>query len=527
MLNFIKNKKSLAINAGLIIAGIFIGWLFFRGGGNHSSHRTVTTRQDTTAATVWTCAMHPQIRQDKPGKCPICAMDLVPLNTSAGSADGPGKIEISESAMKIADVQTSTVQRAVPGKEIRLPGKVMTDERKIAVITARFGGRVEKLFVNYTGQQVQQGEKLATIYSPELVTAQKELFEAISMKQTNPDYYNAARNKLKLWSLSSSQIDEIEKKGDPQFYFDVLSTLNGTVMKREIALGDYIEEGAKLFEIADLSQVWVLFDAYEQDIPWIKTGQEVNFEVQSVPGKIFTGTVTFIDPIIDQEARVAYVRTETFNTGGRLKPGMFARGIFKTKFPAGENALIIPKSSVLWTGKKAVVYVKDKTKNKPVFEYREIILGEDAGNFYVVNNGLTEGEEIVTNGVFKVDAAAQLAGKRSMMNVVEDEAKEKAEEMHRHENTAKQDAKHFSFKVLGNCEMCEARIEKAAKSVNGVLEADWNKETKIIHISAVDESLKEKVSSAIAIAGHDTEFTRTPEEAYNKLPVCCRFERGK
>ncbi len=411
-----KNKKQLLIYAAMIIGGIIIGWIIFGGGKENSSSQLPTDKTLEKQASVWTCSMHPQIRQDKPGKCPICGMDLIPLNSGNDETTEFNITQMTESAMKIAEVQTTIVQKSSPGKEIRLTGKVKPDERKIAVITSRFSGRIENLFVNFTGETVQQGQKLATIYSPDLITAQKELFETIKFKQSNPEYYKAARNKLKLWSLSESQIDNIEKNAEPQNYFDVLSPLSGTVMKRQVSHGDYVTEGGLLFEIADLSSVWLMFDAYESDLPWIRTGDNLTFEVQSMPGKIFNGKVTFIDPVVNPEARVAYVRTEMVNPDNLLKPEMFVHGIIKAKLPNVANALIIPKSSVLWTGKKAIVYLKLQDKGKPTFEYREITLGEDAGSFYVVKDGLKEGDEIVTNGVFKIDGAAQLAGKQSMMN---------------------------------------------------------------------------------------------------------------
>ena len=411
-----KNKKQLFIYTAMIIGGIIIGWLIFGGGKKDSSSQLSSDNNLEKQATIWTCSMHPQIRQSKPGKCPICGMDLIPLNSGNDENTEFNITRMSESAMKIADVQTTIVQKSSTGKEIRLTGKVKPDERKIAVITSRFSGRIEKLFVNFTGEDVQQGQKLATIYSPDLITAQKELFETMKFKQSNPEYYKAARNKLKLWSLSESQIDNIEKNTEPQNYFDVLAPLGGTVMKRQVALGDYVTEGTLLFEIADLSSVWVMFDAYESDLPWIRTNDNLTFEVQSMPGKMFNGKVTFIDPVMNPEARVAYVRTEIVNKDNLLKPEMFVHGMIKTKLFSVENALIIPKSAVLWTGKKAIVYLKLKDQAKPTFEYREITLGEDAGNFYVVKDGLKEGEEVVTNGVFKIDGAAQLAGKQSMMN---------------------------------------------------------------------------------------------------------------
>lgn len=530
-----KNKKQIFIYALMIIAGFIIGWIIF--GGPHETSTIkpiapISEKENTT----WTCSMHPQIRQDKPGKCPICAMDLIPINTSENAPEDFGKIQMSENAVKIADVQTSIVNRASSGKEIRLTGKIKADERKIAIITSHFAGRIEKLFVNYTGQQVNKGEKLATIYSPDLVTAQKELFEAAKFKQSNPEYYKSARTKLKLWLLTDEQIDAIGESGEPQYNFDVISHLSGTVLKRSVLLGDHVDEGEMLFEIADLSSIWVLFDAYESDLPWITKGDPVNFEVQSMPGKTFSAPVSFIDPVVNPEARVASIRVETENFDMALKPEMFVRGIIKTKLKGAENSTMIPKSAILWTGKKAIVYVRDKTKTAPTFEYREIVLGEDAGNFYLVKGGLIEGEEIVTNGAFKVDAAAQLEGKKSMMNTMEDvkpsghQHEEMNQEMlQKDENNPKsvnsKNQKHFSFKVSGNCEMCKERIENAAKSVEGILTADWNVKSKMIEVTLTGSIDVTKVSNAISESGHDTEFEAANSVSYSKLPSCCRYIR--
>lgn len=410
------NKKQLIKYSTLLLTGVIIGYSISQMSSNKENNTTSTQPTENNKSQLWTCSMHPQIRKNKPGKCPICGMDLISLNTEENSTSDIHKIQMSESALKIAEVQTTRVQKSIPVKEIYLPGKVKADEQKIAVITSRFSGRIEKLYVNFTGQEVQKSEKLATIYSPDLIAAQKELLEALKYKSTNPEYYKAARNKLKLWSLTDAQIDLIEQNGEPENYFEIYAPLSGTVLKRNVSLGNYVKEGDVLFEIADLSKVWVLFDAYESDLPWIHTGSDIQFEIQSLPGEIFNSKITFIDPVVNPDTRVASVRTEISNTNNKLKPEMFARGIIKANLPFTKNALIVPKSAVLWTGKKSIVYVKDTTATHPVFEYREIILGEDAGNFYVVKEGLQEGEEIVSNGVFKIDAAAQLQGKKSMMN---------------------------------------------------------------------------------------------------------------
>jgi len=424
MEKIIKNiKENYRLALSVLVVGLFLGWLIFHPSKaervseveieGHEGHD-----HSSEDPTTWTCSMHPQIKQDKPGQCPICAMDLIPLTTAQSTGDDidPNEIVLTESAAKLADVQTMVVTKGTPQKSVYLQGKVQADERNIAELTARFGGRIEKLFVNFTGQNVQKGEKLARLYSPDLVTAQRELLEAIAFKESRPSFYTSARAKLKLWDLTEDQINDIEEKGEPQIYFDILSPISGTVMMRHVALGDYVKEGSALFKVTDLSRVWVMFDAYESDLPWIKTGDHVELTIQSLPGKAYDGKVTYIDPFINSTTRVAKVRIELPNMELKLKPEMFAKGLLHSKIAESSDHLLIPKSSILWTGKRAVVYVSLPERDSPSFLYREIILGPEAGNFYVVSEGLMEGEVIAVNGVFKIDAAAQLEGKPSMMN---------------------------------------------------------------------------------------------------------------
>ena len=438
IINQIKNRNVL-VYLLILITGVFLGWLFFGGnnsGGSPQEMHEGHTFDDHEAGTIYTCAMHPQIKQDKPGDCPLCGMELVPLvEEEDDGGSGDYTVKLTNAAMKIAEVSTSVIQKTAPYKEVYLPGKVMPDERRISELTARFPGRIEKLHVNFTGQKVKKGQVLAQIYSPELVTAQKELFEAMKLKDSNPNYYSAVRNKLKLWDLTEEQIDDIANSGDVRFYFDVLSPLSGTVTMRHVALGDYVKEGSALFEIIDLSRVWVMFDAYESDIPWIKLRDNIKFTIKSIPGQVFESTVTFIDPVINPKTRVAGVRAELRNPKDLLKPQMLASGLLKTMLPGSGDQLIVPKSAVLWTGKKAVVYRRTNDHDN-MFLYTEVSLGADAGDYYVVKEGLTEGELVASNGVFKIDAAAQLQGEQSMMNP----AGGKVSMAHNHGDTAGESA---------------------------------------------------------------------------------------
>jgi membrane fusion protein, copper/silver efflux system len=402
------------VQLGLVLVfGLLIGWLIF-GGSPAETHQR---EGETTEATIWTCSMHPQIRQDEPGKCPLCGMDLIPLARGNGQqSESPFVYSMSPEAAALANVQTARVTSAAPEYEVYLTGRVAPNERRLGVITADYSGRIERLFVDFTGQTVNRGERMATIYSPELITAQKELIEAAKNKNSNPAIYNAVKEKLRLWKITEKQIDAIENRGEVLTELDIYAASSGIVLNRNVSTGDYVSRGSVLFEIADLSSVWIILDAYETDLAWIRTGSKVNFRVASIPGREFTSTVTFIDPLINPQTRTASVRAEANNPGAELKPDMFVTATVKAQLSVKGKSLLIPSTAVLWTGTRSVVYVKVPGTEFPAYEMREINIGPRAGGFYVINEGLVEGEEIVTNGVFAVDAAAQLSGNYSMMN---------------------------------------------------------------------------------------------------------------
>ena len=398
----------------LLILGIFIGWIVF-----HPSHKIEEKHDHSTEVvqgTTWTCAMHPQIRMSEPGKCPICGMELIPLVKSGTSSIDPDAVQLSKEAAQLANVLTSLVSRQKPVKEVRLYGKVQADERLLQSQVAHIPGRIERLFVNFTGEQVSKGQVLAQIYSPELITAQQELLEAAKTKTSQPAIYEAAKEKLRQWKLTDNQIESIEGSGLTKTTNDIVSNTSGIVTARLVNEGDYVSQGTALLRIADLSKVWILFDAYESDLQFLSKGEKISFTLQALPGNDYSGNIVFIDPLIDPVTRVAKVRVETDNHSGKLKPEMFASGIVLSTLEEYSKNVVIPKSAVLWTGKRSIVYVKQSGANEPVFKMREIGLGPSLGESYIVTDGLSEGEEIVTSGTFSVDAAAQLEGKPSMMN---------------------------------------------------------------------------------------------------------------
>ncbi len=397
---------------GCLFIGAVIGWSLRSGGAEEraSAHAHET-------GTEFTCSMHPQIRQPGPGSCPLCGMALIPVENQTGQESlSPHVLEMTPEAVAMSNISTSHVTSGRPDSEIALNGKIQIDERRVLNIAADYAGRVEQLMVAFTGQEVKKGEKLATVYSPDLISAQKELIEAKKLIEENPALYQAARNKLKQWKLSESQIDLLAEAEEAQRSFDIVADVNGVVSQKNIAVGDYVNRGTVLFEVIDLDRVWVLLDAYESDLSAFGTGDLIRFKVNAYPNQTFEGRVNFIDPMLDAQSRTLKIRAEAANPQRLLKPEMFVTAIVEPGAGDREEAMLIPTSSVLWTGKKSLVYVQIGDREQPAFELREVELGSSTAGQTVVLSGLEIGEEVVSQGAFAVDAAAQLLGNYSMMN---------------------------------------------------------------------------------------------------------------
>ncbi|MAM17567.1 MAG: efflux transporter periplasmic adaptor subunit [Gramella sp.] len=415
-------KKNILYLAIAVIVGLGAGWLIFGNSSDTSANKDVSEMSDhdhagEPANQMWTCSMHPQIMQPEPGDCPICGMDLIPAEAGAEGL-AVNEIKMTENAMALANIQTTIVgntQASDTDGMISLSGKIATNEENDAVQASYFKGRIERLNVNYEGQQVNRGQLLATIYAPELVAAQQELITAASLKESQPALYKAVRNKLKNWKLSETQINSIEENGKVRENFPIYATVSGTVSEVMAAQGDYVNQGQPIVKLSNLNSVWAEFDAYESQIAQFKVGQKIKITTNAYPNKEFEGTISFIDPILNNATRTVTVRATLPNRDNLFKPGMFVTAKVKGATQTMENTLTVPASAVLWTGERSLVYVKTNP-NEPVFEMREVTLGNRTGETYQVSDGLNSGEEIVTNGTFTVDAAAQLQGKKSMMN---------------------------------------------------------------------------------------------------------------
>ncbi|UII33072.1 efflux RND transporter periplasmic adaptor subunit [Fulvivirga ulvae] len=413
MKKYLENKWVIATIA--LLAGLLLGYIFW-----HSDREETHTPHDLAVhagETTWTCSMHPQIRQPEPGQCPICGMDLIPLRSGEGDVN-PIAVSMTKTAIKLAGIQTMIVGRGAGETErsLQLNGTVVPNERLVKTLTAHVAGRIEQLFVNTTGEYVTRGHRLASIYSPELIAAQRELLQTVAIKDSQPALYRAAVEKLKAFKLSESQISNIAKSGEIRQTIDILADRSGVVLEKRVNVGDHLKTGEALYTVADLSKVWVEFDAYESDLPWIDVGDKVSFTVASLPGQEFAGEVAFIEPVVNRQSRVAKVRVEIPNSGKKLKPEMFVTGSIKAAMPTQGDRVVLPKSAVMWTGERSVVYVQNQTTEEPSFMMKEVVLGPALGNSYVIEKGLKPGDEVVVNGTFTVDAAAQLAGKPSMMN---------------------------------------------------------------------------------------------------------------
>ena len=473
------NPSTLLLTAVLVALGFLAGR-----GLQPDAPRSPGSEAPAAAAepTFWTCSMHPQVRLPDPGKCPICFMDLTPASAGGGEEGlGPRGLRMSAGAMALAEIETAPVERRSVAREVDMVGKIAFDETRLAYITSWVSGRLDRLFVDYTGVTVRAGDHLVEIYSPTLYSAQQELLQAIAtakrlegssldiLRNTSDQTVVSSREKLRLYGLNDAQIQQIVERGTPDQHVTIQAPIGGVVVHKNAREGMYVDEGSQIYSIADLSKVWVLLDAYESDLAWLRYGQDVEFHVEAYPGESFHGRVAFIDPLLDDRTRTVKIRLNVDNGDRRLKPEMFVSATahavltahgkvvdedlagkwmcpmhpevigdgpgacsecgmdlapaaelgFVTE-PVDGQSLVIPSTAPLVTGKRAVVYVRLPDHDEPTFEGREIELGPRAGDWYVVKEGLEQGEQVVVRGNFKLDSELQIRARPSMMSPPDD-----------------------------------------------------------------------------------------------------------
>lgn len=428
LLKTVLSRTAYPLTIVALIAA-FAGGFYLRGlSSNHTDHPApegaATSETAPTADTIWTCSMHPQIRQPNPGKCPICAMDLIPAGDDEDAGGAPRQMSFSPAAAALMRVATVPAYRDTPDGQRSLLGRIAADETRLATIAAWVPGRIEKMHVAFTGDTVSAGQPLVTIFSPELLAAAAELKlaeaalaradAASPLRGAMSDNVDAARAKLRRLGIEEARIDAMAKDGQADRVI-ITAPASGTVIERMGQEGMYVETGEAIYRLTDLSRVWVNLEAYESDLPALAIGAEVTFTTEALPGSSFTGTVEFIDPVLDAMSRIARVRVSLPNPDGLLRPGMFVRARTANAPPA-DAALMIPATAPLITGKRALVYVMLDGMERPTFESREVVLGARAGDAYPVLSGLNEGDQVVTQGNFQIDSAVQIQAKPSMMN---------------------------------------------------------------------------------------------------------------
>lgn len=398
----------------LLIVGVLLGWFLF--GRTATSTTAHDHKEELNKNQNWTCSMHPQIMQPEAGDCPICGMDLILAEASAEGLK-VNQFKLTENAIALANVQTMKVGLGLSdaSKKMNLSGEILVNADETATQPAHFDGRIDKLYVTSIGQQVKMGDVIAEIYSPELVVAQQELIATYQTKLEYPELYQSVRKKFKFWKINDQQLVEIEKTGKVKMRFAIYAHVTGTVTEIAVNKGAHIMDGHPIFKVSNLATVWAEFDVYEKQLSSIKKGMAIEITTNHNPNNKINARVSYIDPVLNTSSRTVIVRARLNNNKRDLKPGMFVQGALVLKTDS-KSQISVPKTAVLWTGKRSLVYVK--VPNQTVFEMRSVELGKSKGKFYEVIAGLAIGEEVVSNGTFTVDAAAQLQGKKSMMTQV-------------------------------------------------------------------------------------------------------------
>jgi Cu(I)/Ag(I) efflux system membrane fusion protein len=477
-------KKTSVIGFGVILLAASLVFVSCQRGEEGSPEAQTTADKATAEREIlyYTCGMHPSVRVSPEDyekgntSCPICNMGLVPVYKEEGEMAEmePGEheamereIKLNARAQRLAQVKTEEIQFRQLFREIKTVGEIDYDERKVAFVAAWIPGRIDKLFVDFTGVRVRKGAPLVWIYSPDLVTTQQEYLlalETLEKVKESPhgetlegarSLVEASKKRLLLWGVSEKQIKELEEKGEASTHMVVHSPIGGTVVHKNAVEGKYVKEGENLYQIAGLSNIWVLADIYESDLVSIEKGQNVEITTSALPGERFDGQISFIDPFLNPRTRTVKVRVDVSNTQMKLKPGMYVNVLLSAHVHDGiqgsgkviyecpmhpeiqsdkpddcsicgmalvekpqappDSVLAVPRSAVLDTGERKLVYVE---KERGTYVAKEIEVGADAvaivngqkKKFYAVRAGLSGGMRVVTQANFLIDSQSQITG---------------------------------------------------------------------------------------------------------------------
>jgi multidrug efflux pump subunit AcrA (membrane-fusion protein) len=418
----LKTKLPWLITAIFAVAlvAVLIGRRTTADAGRAGPASAVPVSKTEKKILYWVDPMHPAYKSDKPGTAPDCGMDLVPVYADEGppapasSVEGYASLTLPRERQQAIGVAVGAVERRELVKTIRAVGRVAFDERRLHRIHAKFEGYVETLPVDYTGRPVRKGEPLLSIYSPELLATQQEYLLASRAKRElarsgntdvvrgGVDLYESARQRLLLWDIPPAEIARLERTGEPRKALTLVSPVTGIVTAKNVVQGARVMPAESLFEIADLSRVWVLADVYESDAAFVRVGQQGRVTLSYLPGREWTGPVTFIAPVVQPETRTVSVRLELPNSDMALKPEMYADVLLETSLP---DVVAVPEAAVLSTGTRSIVFV---AREDGAFEPREVQVGTKTGGYWEVRRGLEAGEKVVTQANFLIDSESRL-----------------------------------------------------------------------------------------------------------------------
>ncbi len=402
--------RTLGLVALGLIAGVG-GTLLLRPAPKHD-HEAASAA--TPKKQMFQCPMHPQIIQDHAGDCPICGMDLVPMDgqgTTVAGLEDHAAVTIDHERQQLIGLRTEKVAEGMVSGELRALGRVAVDETRVRKVNVKVEGFVEKLFVDFVGKPVAKGQPLFSFYSPEFVSAQREFLLALktqkalaggSLQASGGDLLDSARRRLTLWDVPPSAIDHLEKTGEVLKSLTLRSPISGVVTVKSVVEGARLTPADIPFEITDLSRVWVLVDIYEAELGRAKVGMPAELTVQASPGKVIKGRIAFVDPVMDPKTRTAKARVEFPNPAGELKPEMFGEVVLKGQ---GRKGLIVPLDAVLDAGTMKVAFV---ALGDGKFEPREVTTGTTVGEKVEIRSGLEAGEEVVVRANFLVDSESRL-----------------------------------------------------------------------------------------------------------------------
>jgi RND family efflux transporter MFP subunit len=416
-----KTEKIAKIGGVLVAVLLVFVWLTYHG-GKKSVPPAETTKKEASAEKgkkerkiqYWVAPMDPTYRRDKPGKSPM-GMDLVPVYEDEGEATAEGVIKIDPITVQNIGVRTAKVTKGPLVAAVRTVGRVAYDEQRVEHIQTKVSGWVEQLFVDTMGQDVRRGEKLLTIYSPELVATQQEYLQALRYaKQTEGSSFEdiagggnalieATRRRLQLMDIDAGQIQALEKRGEVQKTMVLHSPVGGVVIDKKVFGGMKVGPGMELYTIADLSRIWIIGSIYEYELPFVRKDQEAEITLPYEPGATYKGRISFIYPYLSAATRTVQVRMEFKNPGLKLKPDMYVDVMIRSK--AANDVLQVPSDAVIRTGTRNIVIT---ALGEGKFLPKEVTIGPEGQGLVEIKSGLDEGETVVVSGQFLIDSESNL-----------------------------------------------------------------------------------------------------------------------